>query len=122
MNQISKIRSRLIDKKIAVSDNSSESFIDALQDEINHLQDDNLKNATSKKASSYSRPVTAKSTHDANLIISQHVDRHKELLSKSSKLYATEINKQISLVNPNGYESISSRNGSSPVKRISVIS
>lgn len=39
MNQIATIRSKLISKKVAVSDNSSDSFIDALQDEINHQDD-----------------------------------------------------------------------------------
>tara|TARA_B110000305_G_C18816083_1_gene349242 strand:+ start:197 stop:427 length:231 start_codon:yes stop_codon:yes gene_type:complete len=41
MNQISDIRSRLINGKVAVSDNSSESSINALQDEINQLDDGN---------------------------------------------------------------------------------
>lgn len=41
MNQIVSIRSKLINNKVAVSDNSSDNFVDALKNEINRQDDKN---------------------------------------------------------------------------------
>lgn len=43
MNQIADIRSKLINHKLAVSDNSSDNSMGALQDEINDKDDKPMK-------------------------------------------------------------------------------
>lgn len=113
IGHISKVRSRLIEEKAAVSDSSSDNSLDALQDDINQ-QDaaDRLGTLRIEKSATklgYGRSIRnkANSSTVSKAKVSQHVDRHKELLSKS-KLYATD--RKYSVGSSNDYPPIQSSN------------
>lgn len=98
---------------MAVSDNSSDNSMDALQDDINHQDTaDRLGTLRIEKSATkhgYGRSIRykANSSSVSKAKVSQHGDRHKEFLGKA-KIYATD--RKYSVGSSNGYAPIQSSN------------